>query len=587
MDVDGDEVVVFTCPCASTVAGGKTSGEAKLYSRSLRWSASDESNLTGARVLTLLSVTAHQRNKPGSATASLRLVPDNDPKRALVLTFASESERDTLSDRIKEQIRHIEESKRGVPTAAELTAREELLKTNKELATLYEETVKAGVITDEDFWEARRNLFTDAIAKKATGQKHGIENTLEGDLKGSRDGMSDTVTCNLTNEKMHRIFAERPSVRQAFLDNVPKKMTEREFWTRFLRSEYFKQMRAGAPPQGEEEAADLALFARKPPDAATLKAQIKSVAPDLNLKAALDDELGEGYGFLHDGARDTRRPKEAGPLPEVFSELNHHAAVVLRGQPQANIVDARSAAIAARDHEKLTLKDAVKTADEESNYVIDDLASKPPPRAPKELKIRDSHQYFSTVADEQVSRAVSKSKASAVIEPFKDAVAAAKALLHPSGKKQKLRALEPGVAEQVLKEVTQSLAKVEDLSAQFASQQSFSGATDADEFPKAVDEQLKRSAATGGELLRQFWMSSPMITSVRWEKAAKVSKSLESLYDKLEQLKNSLPATHRHIASQRLRPLLQAFDSAFTFYDDEKSRRPRAFAEFEKAQHAA
>jgi transcription initiation factor TFIIH subunit 1 len=74
---------------------------------------------------------------------------------------------------------------------------------------------------------------------------------------------------------------------------------------------------------------------------------------------------------------------------------------------------------------------------------------------------------------------------------------------------------------------------------------------------------------------------------VRWEKAAKVSKSLETLYDKLEQLKNSLPATHRHIASQRLRSLLQAFDSAFTFYDDEKSRRPRAFAEFEKAQHAA
>lgn len=60
------------------------------------------------------------------------------------------------------------------------------------------------------------------------------------------------------------LFGERPAVRRAFLDNVPKKMTEREFWTRFLRSEYFKAARAGAPPQGEEEAADLALFARRP-----------------------------------------------------------------------------------------------------------------------------------------------------------------------------------------------------------------------------------------------------------------------------------------------------------------------------------
>ena len=40
------------------------------------------------------------------------------------------------------------------------------------------------------------------------------------------------MTCSLTNEKMHRIFSERPAVRKAFLDHVPNKMTEREFWTR-------------------------------------------------------------------------------------------------------------------------------------------------------------------------------------------------------------------------------------------------------------------------------------------------------------------------------------------------------------------
>jgi transcription initiation factor TFIIH subunit 1 len=466
---------------------------------------------------------------------------------------------------------------KGVPSAAELEARSQLLKTNVEIAQLYEETVKAGVISDEDFWEARRNLFSDVVARKATGQKHGIENTLDGDLKGARDGMSDTVTCNLTNEKMHRIFAERPSVREAFLNNVPKKMTEREFWTRFLRSEYFKQMRAGAPPQGEEEAADLALFARKPPDATTVKAQIKAIEPGVNLKADLDDGLGEGYGLLRDGSRDDRRPKEAGPLPEVFLELNHHAAVVLRGQPQVNIVDARTAAIAARDHEKSA--ESARIGFEEPDYSIDDLAAPKPVAPPKELKIRDSHQYFSSIAEEPV---VSKpSKTHVVIEPFKEAVASALSTLQHPEKKQK-RALDPDIALQVLKEVTQSLAKVEDLSAQFASQQSFSNADDVAAFPENVNEQLRRSAATGGELLRQFWMSTPMITSVRWEKATKVCKSVEILYDKLEGVKSSLPSAHRHIASQRLRPLLGAFDSALTFYDDEKTRRPQAYADFEK-----
>ena len=114
-------------------------------------------------------------------------MPDNDAKRALVLTFDAESDRDGLSDAIKAQIRKLEEEMKGVPSAAELEARSQLLKTNVEIAQLYEETVKAGVISDEDFWEHVGIYSADVVARKATGQKHGIENTLDGDLKGARE----------------------------------------------------------------------------------------------------------------------------------------------------------------------------------------------------------------------------------------------------------------------------------------------------------------------------------------------------------------------------------------------------------------
>lgn len=57
---------------------------------------------------------------------------------------------------------------------------------------------------------------------------------LDGDFKGVCDGMLDTVTCNLTNEKMYRIFVERFLVCEVFLNNVLKKMIECEFWMRFL-----------------------------------------------------------------------------------------------------------------------------------------------------------------------------------------------------------------------------------------------------------------------------------------------------------------------------------------------------------------
>jgi len=143
------------------------------------------------------------------------------------------------------------------------------------------------------------------------------------------------------------------------------------------------------------------------------------------------------------------------------------------------------------------------------------------------------------------------------------------------------------MAAEVLKEVTLSLSKVEDLNAQFASHQSFSSASDAEVFPPSIDAQLRRSAATGSEFLRQFWMAAPMITSVRWEKATKLSHSIEALYKSLEDLKGSLAPAHRHVTSQRLRPLLTAFDSALTYYDEEKTRRPQAFADFEKAAQTA
>jgi transcription initiation factor TFIIH subunit 1 len=83
-----------------------------------------------------------------------------------------------------------------------------------------------GAVTEEQFWAEREHLFDAAVAKKGAAQVAGVSNALDGDVKGTRDGRTDTVSCALSNEKMHRIFAERPAVRRAFLDNVPSKMTE-------------------------------------------------------------------------------------------------------------------------------------------------------------------------------------------------------------------------------------------------------------------------------------------------------------------------------------------------------------------------
>jgi hypothetical protein len=39
---------------------------------------------------------------------------------------------------------------------------------------------------------------------------------------------------------------------QAYLDNVPEKMAEAEFWTRYCRAQYYLKVRKGTGAQGND-----------------------------------------------------------------------------------------------------------------------------------------------------------------------------------------------------------------------------------------------------------------------------------------------------------------------------------------------
>ena len=477
-----------------SVAGSMTLGAARVTGSTLVWRPA-AAGVEGERVVDLARVTGHQRNKPGSKRASLRLVlapgpaPGAKPD-AFVMQFPNEPDRDKLSDAIKaatatggpsSKTSITKNEKKSLPktSAAELAARDALLASNPELAAAHGRLVRGSrfakddesslaAVDEDEFWSARGDLFTDAVLKKGATQKTGISNVLDADIKGARSGAGnsqrggDVVTATLSNEKMHRIFAERPAVRAAFLENVPKNMTEREFWTRFLRSEYFKAARAGAPPQGEQEAADLALFARRPETEKQRAATAKRVSADVNLAADAGDfgvfgsassvvtELGAvegeggrgGHGIFRDGAKEPPPPssavavaaaKEGGgggkaaaakhAAMETLRSLNHHASVVLRGRPDAPVTDARSAALAAEAqeaNETLTARqnDASsgfgKNASNdvstngrmplvsESFVALEDLLEKTAAPA-KTLRIDDPSRYFASVAETETT----------------------------------------------------------------------------------------------------------------------------------------------------------------------------------------
>ena len=472
-----------------SVAGSMTLGAARVAGSTLVWRPA-AAGVEGERVVDLARVTGHQRNKPGSKRASLRLVlapakPGAKPE-AFVMQFPREPDRDALSDSIKAatatggpSLQKNEKNGRLETSAAELAARDALLASNPELAAAHGRLVRGSrfaagdesslaAVDEDEFWSARGHLFTDAVLKKGAGQKTGISNALDADIKGARSGAGnsqrggDVVTATLSNEKMHRIFAERPAVRAAFLENVPKNMTEREFWTRFLRSEYFKAARAGAPPQGEQEAADLALFARRPETQKQRAATAKRVSADVNLAADAGDfgvfgrassvvtELGAvegeggrgGHGIFRDGAKEPPPPssavavaaaKEGGgggkaaaakhAAMETLRSLNHHASVVLRGRPDAPVTDARSAALAAEAQEEAEKESgknavAVETETKEKNLLVaasfvalEDLLDATAAPA-KTLRIDDPSRYFASVAETETRTSEEASEAS-------------------------------------------------------------------------------------------------------------------------------------------------------------------------------
>ena len=110
--------------------------------------------------------------------------------------------------------------------------------------------------------------------------------------------------------------------------------------------------------------------------------------------------------------------------------------------------------------------------------------------------------------------------------------------------------------------------------------------SDACKLDDAVEGALRDDAGMANELLRHFWSAQPMVTPARWDKADRVAKTLEKVYERLEATKRSQTGARRSAAAIRLKPLVQAMDAAFQFFDDEKVKRASAYEAFVKEKAA-
>ncbi|RZS02829.1 hypothetical protein BHM03_00032917 [Ensete ventricosum] len=257
-----------------------------------------------------------------------------------------------------------------------------------ELQKLHKELVIGNVLTESEFWATRKvdklinhngsfssdffisaydmknfagmfwmqNLLDDD-SDRTLKQRTGFKSAMLADIRPSTDGRvqhgpsTNKVTFSLTPEIIHQIFAEKPAVHRAFLNFVPSKMTEKDFWTKYCRAEYLHRTKnsvAAAAEAAEDE--ELAVFL-KHDDILADEARRKLECVENYFSTSLSFSYGnmaravnfigpvcffivnfQDHGILRDGCKEIADSENDLARRTLAQDVNRHAAVVLEGR---------------------------------------------------------------------------------------------------------------------------------------------------------------------------------------------------------------------------------------------------------------
>ncbi|KAJ3330545.1 hypothetical protein HDU91_003549, partial [Kappamyces sp. JEL0680] len=134
----------------------------------------------------------------------------------------------------------------------DIAARQRLLATHAEWRQLHRELVVVRkTLTEEEFWESRKSLLDQQ--QWVSNQKRGTSSSLLADIKPTDEDNSTGIKFTLNPDIIHSIFTQYPGVHAAYLDYVPDKLSEKDFWTKYFTSKYFHRNRGSQTKQSQEK----------------------------------------------------------------------------------------------------------------------------------------------------------------------------------------------------------------------------------------------------------------------------------------------------------------------------------------------
>ncbi|CAM0911244.1 unnamed protein product [Alopecurus aequalis] len=582
----------------TTVKDPGTTGILRMNEDKFTFTPNDPRSLMKLNV-DFRSIKGHKFNKVDGSKPTpplLNLSKDSDKGGGYMFEFDNVGNRDSCRDYVGKH-QGIVPPRPNVPpeksvastgpeqlSSAEMERRMKLLREDSELQKLHKKFVLGNILQESEFWSTRKNLLDDET-NKASKQKPGFKTAMLADVRPLADGQTNKVTFSLTTEIIHQIFAEKPAVHRAFLDYVPKKLSEKDFWTKYCRAEYLlrtKNTLAAKAEAAEDE--ELAMFLKNDDILAKeAKLKIKRVDPTLDMEADAGDDYIHlpDHGILRDGSRETVDADSELARRTLSQDLNRHAAVVLEGRStDIESTDTKTVAEALARSKKEPPSTSVDDDASHDRLVkvarmteIEDLqAPRNLPYAP--LCIKDPREYFDSQQanalrplggsnDGRKARSCSLSTDDA-FRHLMDQISSVK------DNKMNSPVVQSDVALKVLNELNEGISRSRRLNLKNP-QDSLLG-----HLPHRTRDELMDHWTAIQELLRHFWSSYPITTTVLYNKIQRVKDAMTQIYQKLQDIKESAQPDVRHEISQLVKPMTQALDAAFNHDVDQQQKSSKA-----------
>lgn len=488
----------------------------------------------------------------------------------------------------------------------ELEEKNRILSENPHLLQLYKDLVITKVLTSEEFWGTHAKSYTEN--KNAKKQEIGVSGAFLADIKPQTDGCNG-LKYNLTADIINCIFKTYPAVKRKHQENVPSKMTESEFWTKFFQSHYFHRDRLTAGTK------DIFTECGKIDDQ-TLKAAVQQGPEDplLDLRQFEDNSLEEGFG----GAASDKNGVNSGNIvhQSMIKRFNQHSIMVLKTctnvtespTKQNGSTDSSKAAIDANKND-LNLngikekKKSHKLNNSENNHVgpQDQVDSADSVSKPKRQRILEKISYDDLGAPALNGDTVDCATANQNLTKTQQLnLAKVERYLHgpvpiagePQEEAQELNlnmtqyqicqdseSWGQRTPHKVLVSATAAVNALGELSPGGALMRGFQEQSLAQLVPPDVEKELRSIYLSLSELLRHFWRSFPPTTPELEARAVRMHESLQRF-----QMAKITPFEDRvmrelsplgNTLTQHLNQLLQAAARKFATWQERRMRQHR------------